>query len=61
MERVLEPELMDDGRRAEAYARADFSESNQLFVNLVVSDYAGLKLAVERVSERHMLIRGRIV
>jgi ubiquinone/menaquinone biosynthesis C-methylase UbiE len=46
MERVLEPELMDDGRRAEAYARADFSESNQLFVNLVVSDYAALSGSV---------------
>jgi len=32
MERVLEPELMDDLRQAEAYARADFAEENQGFV-----------------------------
>ncbi|MGQ0666111.1 MAG: class I SAM-dependent methyltransferase [Nitrospiraceae bacterium] len=33
MERILEPELMDDPAQAEAYARADFSEENQGFVN----------------------------
>lgn len=33
MERVLEPELMDDPKQAEAYARADFSEENQGFVD----------------------------
>lgn len=32
MDRVLEPELMDDPKQAEAYARADFSEENQGFV-----------------------------
>ena len=32
MERILEPELMDDPQQAEAYARADFAEENQGFV-----------------------------
>lgn len=32
MDRVLEPELMDDPKQAEAYARADFAEENQGFV-----------------------------
>lgn len=32
MDRVLEPELMDDPSQADAYARADFSEENQGFV-----------------------------
>lgn len=33
MDRVLEPEVMDDPKQADAYARADFSEENQTFVN----------------------------
>ena len=33
MERVLEPELMDDDTGARAYAAADFSASNQRFVD----------------------------
>lgn len=33
MERVLEPELMEDERQSIAYAKADFSTSNQLFVD----------------------------
>jgi ubiquinone/menaquinone biosynthesis C-methylase UbiE len=33
VERILEPELMDDEAQAGAYARADFSTSNQLFVD----------------------------
>jgi cyclopropane fatty-acyl-phospholipid synthase-like methyltransferase len=33
MDRVLEPEVMDDPKQADAYARADFSEENQKFVN----------------------------
>ena len=33
MERVLEQELMDDELQSIAYARADFSTSNQLFVD----------------------------
>ena len=32
MERILEPELMDDPRQADAYAQADFEEENQGFV-----------------------------
>ena len=32
MDRVLEPELMDDPKQAEAYAQADFEEENQGFV-----------------------------
>jgi ubiquinone/menaquinone biosynthesis C-methylase UbiE len=34
MERVLEPELMDDETQARAYAEADFSEPNAHFVEL---------------------------
>lgn len=34
IDRVLEPELMDDPKQAEAYARADFAEENQGFVEL---------------------------
>jgi hypothetical protein len=33
MDRILEPELMDDSAQVEAYARADFSEVNQGFVD----------------------------
>lgn len=33
MDRVLEPELMDDLKQADAYARADFAEENQGFVD----------------------------
>jgi hypothetical protein len=33
MERVLEPELMDDPEQTEAYAAADFAEENQGFVD----------------------------
>ena len=39
MERVLEPELMDDPEQALAYARADFEEENQSFVNRFLEDY----------------------
>jgi 2-polyprenyl-3-methyl-5-hydroxy-6-metoxy-1,4-benzoquinol methylase len=35
MERVLEPELMDDGVHAGAYARADFAEPNGAFCRYV--------------------------
>jgi ubiquinone/menaquinone biosynthesis C-methylase UbiE len=44
MERVLEPELMDDPAQAEAYAAADFDASNSLFVELFRArfpDYPG--------------------
>lgn len=34
MERVLEPELMDDPEQALAYAKADFATENQTFVDL---------------------------
>jgi ubiquinone/menaquinone biosynthesis C-methylase UbiE len=34
MDRVLEPELMDDADQARAYAEADFEEPNRLFVEL---------------------------
>ncbi len=33
MDRILEPELMDDPEQAIAYARADFAEENQGFVD----------------------------
>jgi hypothetical protein len=34
MERVLEPELMDDPAQAKAYAATDFSKENHAFVEL---------------------------
>lgn len=39
MERVLEPELMEDELQSIAYARADFSTSNQLFVDGLLHDF----------------------
>src|SRR5207247_8763883 len=43
MERVLEPELMDDPEQARAYARADFEEENQGFVDRFVELYPEFK------------------
>jgi cyclopropane fatty-acyl-phospholipid synthase-like methyltransferase len=40
MERVLEPEIMDDPEQALAYARADFVEENQGFVDRFVEYYS---------------------
>src|SRR5690242_16215245 len=39
MERILEPELMEDEQKALAYAKADFSTSNQWYVDHVLQDY----------------------
>ena len=39
MERVLEPELMEDELQSIAYARADFSSSNQFFVDELINDF----------------------
>jgi ubiquinone/menaquinone biosynthesis C-methylase UbiE len=39
MERVLEQELMDDPKQATAYARADFEEENQGFVDRFLEYY----------------------
>jgi SAM-dependent methyltransferase len=39
MERVTEPELMDDELQSVAYAQADFSTSNQLYVDSLVRDF----------------------
>jgi ubiquinone/menaquinone biosynthesis C-methylase UbiE len=39
MERVLEPELMDDTEQAMAYAKADFEKENQGFVNRFLEYY----------------------
>lgn len=33
MDRILEPELMDDPKQAAAYARANLAEVNQAFVD----------------------------
>jgi ubiquinone/menaquinone biosynthesis C-methylase UbiE len=41
VERVLEPELMDDERQSIAYAKADFSTSNQSFVDGLIRDFPG--------------------
>lgn len=37
MQRVLEPEIMDDGEQSRAYADADFSSSDQCFVDRLVA------------------------
>jgi len=39
VDRVLEPELMDDEQQSVAYAKADFSASNQLFVDRLTADF----------------------
>jgi ubiquinone/menaquinone biosynthesis C-methylase UbiE len=39
MPRVLEPELMDDPEQAVAYAKADFEDENQGFVNRFIEYY----------------------
>lgn len=39
MKRVLEPEVMDDEAQAAAYAAADFSSSNQMFVEGLLERY----------------------
>lgn len=41
MQRVPEPELMDEPAQARAYAEADFSEPNQLFSTAVAARLAG--------------------
>jgi ubiquinone/menaquinone biosynthesis C-methylase UbiE len=39
MKRILEPELMDDEHQSVVYARADFSTSNQWFVDHLQSEF----------------------
>jgi ubiquinone/menaquinone biosynthesis C-methylase UbiE len=39
MDRILEPEIMDGEAEAAAYARADFSDSNQAYVADVVTSF----------------------
>jgi ubiquinone/menaquinone biosynthesis C-methylase UbiE len=39
MDRVLEPEIMDGEVEADAYARADFSDSNQWYVDHLVREF----------------------
>jgi SAM-dependent methyltransferase len=46
MKRVPEPELMDDEQQSIAYAKADFSTSNQFFVDSLVRDFPGHLRAV---------------
>ena len=43
MKRIPEPEIMDDEDQVIAYAQADFSDSNQLYVDMFVQTY-GKKL-----------------
>src|SRR5689334_8368025 len=40
MNRVLEPELMNDAEQVAAYARADFSDSNQWYVEHLIADFS---------------------
>jgi ubiquinone/menaquinone biosynthesis C-methylase UbiE len=46
MDRVLEPELMTDEQQALAYAKADFSTSNQWYVDHLLADYPGALLNI---------------
>lgn len=41
MQRIPEPELMDEPAQARAYAEADFSEPNRLFADAVIEALAG--------------------
>ena len=41
MERIPEPELMDDPEQARAYASADFSEPHQAFVERFTQCFPG--------------------
>ena len=43
MERVLEPEVMDGGEQAEAYASADFAAINQAFVDRFMARFPALR------------------
>jgi ubiquinone/menaquinone biosynthesis C-methylase UbiE len=45
VDRVLEPELMDEPNQALAYARADFSEPNQAFCDFLVERFPNLPKA----------------
>lgn len=45
MDRIPEPELMDDAEQARAYAQADFAEPNRAFVELVETRLAPLPRA----------------
>ncbi len=45
MERIPEPELMDDPRQARAYAGADFCEPHERFVALFAECFPGVDLA----------------
>lgn len=40
LKRVLEPELMDDAEQVAAYAQADFSDSNQWYVDHLTEDFS---------------------
>jgi len=41
MDRVLEPELMDGEEQSIAYAQADFSDSNQWYVEHLIDEFSG--------------------
>jgi ubiquinone/menaquinone biosynthesis C-methylase UbiE len=44
MERILEPELMDDFEQAEAYANADFEEPHSRVIELFDSEFPGIEI-----------------
>lgn len=47
MQRVLEPEVMDQEAEVSAYARADFSDSNALFVRTALASVGTLHRALD--------------
>ena len=57
MERILEPELMEDERQSIAYAKADFSTSNQLFVDGLNRDFPQRL----RIVDRHLDVERAVV
>ena len=43
MQRITEPELMDEAEQARAYAMADFAEPNERFVGYFETEFPDLK------------------
>ena len=39
MKRVLEPEIMNDKNQVAAYAKADFSDSNKIYIENIISEF----------------------
>ena len=42
MDRILEPELMEEEEQGQAYAQADFSDPNSQFLELFAANFPGI-------------------